>query len=89
VHEYRTDSSPKLDVACITDFVPRATLGARYEPANRPIAHALLEQLPGQSDGLGALLGMRFSALALAVALADAVAGKPQLGDCHRIIDLK
>ena len=58
------------------------------EAANRPLDHAPLEQLPGQSDGLGALLSMRVSALALAVALADAVAGKPQLGDCHRLIDL-
>jgi hypothetical protein len=57
--------------------------------ANRPIAHALLVQLPGQSDGLGALLGMRFSALALVVALGDAFAGKPQLGDRNRLIDLR
>jgi hypothetical protein len=49
--------------------------------ADRPIAHASPVQSPSQVYGLGALLGMRLAALALAVTLADAIAGEPQLGD--------
>jgi hypothetical protein len=56
----------------LVDVTGRCQLGA-----DRPVTHALLVQLVGEGNRLGALLGVRLPALALAVTLADALASQP------------